>query len=361
MIHIICKRILKFLCVEEIEMKQIVKKVCVGMMTLLPLMWNMTYVMAAVEPLRIQEERILKGEPDKENTNFIVRENDVIIRGDFFELKDFELEGNKAVINEINSKTDKIFDAPVSDSQYGEFELDWEISDNFLYDILSGVQNDNVSVRYSYNEDLKHIQKTVNGDKTWFEYNNMGMLIREYGNSRDIYYYYDEMMRAAGFTYGGKAYTFKYEENIITDILCGSENIVHYEYENGMRVYEYVNGNKIINNDEEFVGNANGIRYTGRYFDKETGWFFNGRYLDLQAKRYVDGLSKERMNDYIEAYGYTCEIISKLNTYYDGAQKENTAIAYASSGTNIYNFSADEQMYWIARTLYQESAAVASD
>lgn len=343
-------------------MKKIVRKICVGIVTLLPLMWNMTYVMASVEPLHMQEERF-REKSEIGNLDFIVRDNDIIIRGDFFELEDFELEGNKAVVNEINSKTDKIFDAPVSDSKYGEFELDWEISDNLLYDMLLGVQNDNVSVRYSYNEDLKRIQKTVDGDETWFDYNSMGMLVREYSNSRDIYYYYDEMMRAAGFTYGGKAYTFKYDGNIITDILCGSENLAHYEYENGMRVYEYVNGNKIINKDEEFVGNANGIRYTGRYFDKETGWFFNGRYLDLQAKRYVDGLSKECIKGYIEEYGYTCEIISKLNTYYDDVQYGNTAAAYASggTGTNIYNFSADEQMYWIARTLYQESAAVASD
>lgn len=156
----------------------------------------------------------------------------------------------------------------------------------------------------------------------------------------------------SGFVYNGTRYDYKYSENLIVGILYNDEEVARYtyDYKTNVDVQECVDGEWCANTSETFIGNINKIRYKGYYYDIETGWYYNGRYIDSIGNRFIDGMSQYAVSRMIDQYGaeYEAEILLASNYYGLDLSDGMATNSLARSGSY-------SEVEVIARVIYAES------
>lgn len=85
------------------------------------------------------------------------------------------------------------------------------------------------------------------------------------------------------------------------------------------------------------------------FYDEETGWYYNGRYYDCGANRYVDGISPEMANELEDIYGYR----ALIRSYEFG-------LPYVHSEKARYSASMDS-VEIVGRVFYCEAGTSTSD
>lgn len=138
---------------------------------------------------------------------------------------------------------------------------------------------------------------------TTYKYSSDGYLISEKKEDAVIEYnyVYDEvtgLMKLYGFTYADAEYVYEYDEaGSIIGIVSDGNEVVRYIYDYG--VCKQVlgtddNGTWVEKGDDStFIGNINSFRYTQKYLDSETGWYWTDRYYVQSDGRFLDGISDE--------------------------------------------------------------------
>lgn len=241
---------------------------------------------------------------------------------------------------------DRVIKSVNSQPVYDNNELEWEYSTDTFFDVLTGVRREGLTAEYEYNDKYQRVSKTVNGETTYFEYDEWGNVVHEYDGSKEVRYLYEEL-KPYGFIYENKEYCYEMKDGLITGILYGEALIAKYTYSAGLLdgIYRISEEDVITDSDEDFIANINKVRYNGWYCDDETGWKYSGRYFDPKNDRFIDGKSREEMEPVIERYGYSAEIITQINDFYSG------------SGVSVYAAapSKDEQIKTIATVIFEES------
>ena len=152
-------------------------------------------------------------------------------------------------------------------------------------------------VKNEYDSDGYRIKKTAGDTVTTFKYDKEYQLIKEVcisnkTGTHTINYTYElqysdikgPKYKLTGFTYNGHNYTFKIKDDgrgIITAIYEDDKCVAEYEKENSLlkAVYEFKNGEKVRNDEPDFVGNLNRVLSEKQYFyDDETAMYLD-KYL----------------------------------------------------------------------------------
>lgn len=119
---------------------------------------------------------------------------------------------------------------------------------------------------------------------------------------------------------------------IITISGCSKRNDVSVS--NSGRIYLYILTDLKMKLDFTIISiNCNCIRYNSGYYDKETSWYYGGRYFDTKNNCYVDGADESELLQYIESYGYNIEILRHINNH-NLVTKSVTEIAESSVGSS---------------------------
>ncbi len=112
--------------------------------------------------------------------------------------------------------------------------------------------------------------------------------------------------KLTGFSYKDVLYEYVYENDIITGFSCNGNEVVRYVYT--YDICEDVLGKNdsgewiSMLENSDFIGNVNPIRYNGYYYDKETKWYYVGRYYSAELNRFIDGVSPIRAIELKENY-----------------------------------------------------------
>lgn len=241
---------------------------------------------------------------------------------------------------------DRVIKSVNSQPVYDNNQLEWEYSPDTFFDVLTGVRRDGLIAEYEYNDKYQRVSKKVNGEATYFEYDEWGNVVREYGENKEVVYLYNEL-KPYGLIYEDKEYHYEIEDSLITGILYGEDLVAKYTYSEGVLegIYRISEESVTADCDDDFIANINKVRYSGWYCDEETGWKYSGRYFDPKKDRFIDSKSREEMEPLIEQCGYSAEIITQINDFYS----DSGVSAYASAP------SRDEQIKTIATVLYGES------
>ncbi len=155
-------------------------------------------------------------------------------------------------------------------------------------------EKDQLVVKNEYDSDGYRIKKTADDTVTNFKYDKEYQLITEVcisnkTGTHTLKYTYElqysdvkgPKYKLTGFTYNGHNYTFKMTDDgrgIITAIYEGGTCVAEYEMKNSLlkAVYEFKNGEKVKNDDPDFIGNLNRVLSENEYYyDDETGMFIN--------------------------------------------------------------------------------------
>ena len=261
-------------------------------------------------------------------------------------------------------ETTKLITEVVSVENYDGWELEWKYEEEF-FDLLVGIMKDEESVRYRYNDNFQRIEKMGNdGSKITFSYDAKQNLISEKRENVkiDYVYLYDEASRTTfidSFIYNGVTYKYIYSNDIIVGLSKDGEEIARYSYnaKEFAETLELVNGEWRSNDDANFIGNINKIRYKGFYYDDETGWYYKDRYFDPKCNCYIDGLNMNQARQMISEYGidYEAEILLASNFFgvdmlegddcYSGLARSDSygeietiaRVLYAESNVNTYD------------------------
>ncbi len=241
---------------------------------------------------------------------------------------------------------DRVIKSVNSDPVYDDCQLTWRYASDAFYDVLTGVRKNGTVIDYGYDGKLRRVSKTVNGDTTYFDYDEWGNVTREYDGNKEVIYLYEEV-DPHGLIYEGKEYKYETEGGLITGIMYGEETVAKYTYSGGIleKIYKVSEDGVEIEPDSDFIGNINKIRYNGWYCDDETGWRYSGRYFDPKKDRFIDGKGREEMKPLIELYGYSAELITQINDFYS----DGGVSAYAAAP------SKEEQIKTIATVIFGES------
>ena len=241
---------------------------------------------------------------------------------------------------------DRVIKSVNSDPVYDDCQLTWRYASDAFYDVLTGGRKNGTVIDYGYDGKLRRVSKTVNGDTTYFDYDEWGNVTREYDGNKEVIYLYEEV-DPHGLIYEGKEYKYETEGGLITGIMYGEETVAKYTYSGGIleKIYKVSEDGVEIEPDSDFIGNINKIRYNGWYCDDETGWRYSGRYFDPKKDRFIDGKGREEMKPLIELYGYSAELITQINDFYS----DGGVSAYAAAP------SKEEQIKTIATVIFGES------
>ncbi len=157
---------------------------------------------------------------------------------------------------------------------------------------LSEISNGTNTYSYSYNDSGIRTCKTINGVTTNYITNN-GTILAEYNDSYHLNYWYDESGNPLGFIYKDKTLenpeeqVYIYTRNMQGDITGILDNT-------GMLVtqYTYDAWGSITNVSgtlSSTIGNINGLRYRGYYYDNETGYYYlQSRYYNPEFSRFIN-------------------------------------------------------------------------
>lgn len=246
-------------------------------------------------------------------------------------------------------------DEVYSDNQYGDFSLIWE--NNGSRDLLAEASDADITATYRYDDEENRTQKTVNDVSTFFIYEE-GLLIEEIRDAICINYIYDQNEDMIGFTYNENIYHFaKDMDRNVTGITLNDEQIVEYEYENGLVITVWMIEEGVWSDCTDVsgcIGNINMIRMGGYYFDAETLWYYCGRYYDTIGEQFVDGNSR-LFRPFTVPSGILTQIELDYNDYitssYFGKPLDYATGWYTSLGT----------VEILARLIYGENTSIYDD
>lgn len=250
-----------------------------------------------------------------------------------------------------------------SEPEYDGWQLTWSVG-NF-YDRLDRIEKDGIIYLYSYDDNGHRISKSSDGLLIIYKYSSDGYLISEKKEDAVIEYsyVYDEvtgLMKLYGFTYEDAEYVYEYDEaGSIIGIASDGNEVVRY-------IYDYGVCNQVLGTDENgtwvekgddstFIGNINPFRYTQKYLDSETGWYWTDRYYVQSDGRFLDGISDEKAEQLYELYGDRIEIYCKRYMVGADISQNNVAMMTAADADDEYKID------YIARVLFCESAAYIPD
>ena len=157
---------------------------------------------------------------------------------------------------------------------------------------LSEISNGTNTYFYSYNDSGIRTRKTVNGATTNYITNN-GTILAEYNDSYSLNYWYDESGNPLGFIYKDKTLenseeqVYIYTRNMqgdITGILDNTGTLVtQYTYDAWGSI------TSVSGALSSTIGNINGLRYRGYYYDNETGYYYlQSRYYNPEFSRFIN-------------------------------------------------------------------------
>lgn len=232
----------------------------------------------------------------------------------------------------------KVFTDVTSREEYKNLQLEWEYGAYSTNDLLTSIEG---VAEYTYDIYGRRIQKKVGDKETLFTYNAGGNLATVQDGEDVLEYCYGECDILSGFWYNDNLYQFVYDSTgMIMGIVLGTETVTVYDFDDSGRL--------IATYDPYGVGEINHMCYKGYYFDEETGWLYNGRYLDLPEGEFVDGLSAEELAPYIEQYGYNADTLGHM-------RRLESAMCLVVSNTLLQEFEV------VARTINGEAGYLCDD
>lgn len=159
---------------------------------------------------------------------------------------------------------------------------------------IEEISTNGVKVVFSYNDSKQRIKK-ISMDNTVEYFYEDGILVRENGvnNISFMYSFIDGMYLCTSISMNNNTYTLVYDEMHNVESICTNDGsvICKYIYVNTFpKVYENKSGRLVLNEDVEFIGNINPIRYQGWYYDKEIKHYYVGEgiYYDAVRNLYVN-------------------------------------------------------------------------
>ena len=190
------------------------------------------------------------------------------------------------ILTEYNGE-DITYDAIGNPVSYRGADLTWDGRELRKYKI----GNDFV-VEYTYDADGLRASKTVNGEKTTYQYID-GKLMYEDRNGEDLYYFYDSNGVISGIRYfdaEGNMTMIYVVTNALGDVIAlydkNGNAVVEYQYDAWGNIISVVNSTEgsILDWNE-----INPFRYRGYYYDAETElYYLQSRYYDAEVGRFIN-------------------------------------------------------------------------
>ena len=152
----------------------------------------------------------------------------------------------------------------------------------------------NINVSFTYDSNKLRVKKTLPDGVVSYVYAN-DLLVGECGKNNLQFCYSDieGNVLCTEVTVNGQKYFLGYDEIGNVSYIYDENDVCvcHYEYNRSVpMVYEYINGELVLNCEEEFVGNVNPFRYQGWYYDTEIMHYYLGKgiYYDAENNLYVN-------------------------------------------------------------------------
>lgn len=274
----------------------------------------------------------------------------------------------EAVSQSISSQV-KVFTDTVSQEQYENMNLTWEYSGAEFSDLLTDINASDFHIHYEYGDNYRRISKNVDGEITYYVWSEDGELLREVNSDYTVNYIYIQGV-LNGFEYDSEEYYYVFDDDFTIIGLKHNDSVIcEYEYIDDVLCSVYQldeNGRRFLNTNLLYAGNVNGYKYKSNYVDSETGWIYNGRYVDWKNGRYVDGLACADMQHHIAgAEDITPEIMYRINDigfYCKGSKTDECSDAdSAAYSTTASAVPYVEQLDKVSRTIWFESGNDALD
>lgn len=159
---------------------------------------------------------------------------------------------------------------------------------------IEEIMKENVNVSFTYDENKNRVKKVTLAGVVNYVYDN-NLLVDESGKN-NLHFNYSDLdgnVLCTEIIVNGEKYFLQYDDIGNVSYLFTDNNICvcHYEYNNTVPVvYEYINGELVLNNENDFVGNVNPFRYQGWYYDTEIKHYHLGKgiYYDAENSLYVN-------------------------------------------------------------------------
>lgn len=210
----------------------------------------------------------------------------------------------------------------VCEEYYNGYELVWETSEDYTWDLLKTIISDDgiIVAEYEYDQLQHRVIKRSDGCEEKYSYNDFNRIEsveNENGIIEYTYYYdyYTKLYYVSEASYCGEIYNFVYENGVISTLCNNNKKIVEYQYDefgNINHVIDLTSGTPVENTDPSFIGNINKIRYNTAFYDDETGWYYKNRYYDPEHYRFVDGIMYD---DAIKMLANTEDMEEKTRIY----------------------------------------------
>lgn len=209
---------------------------------------------------------------------------------------------------------------------------------NFLIDLMECLEvpepikvinSENSNVTYEYNDDILRIVKASDDGLIYYTYCGNNLISETRDNCKIEYLYkldYNHNEICYGFIYEDELYYYVFDDIKSVQYITDSYNnyICKYVYQNtDATVYNYDNGKFILNEDEDFIGNINPIRYQGWYYDKENKHYYigSGMYYNILTNEFVNNTFKLNTDRLYKTYSSmqtlrVIPFIEYVSTYY---------------------------------------------
>ena len=157
---------------------------------------------------------------------------------------------------------------------------------------LTGWQNDNKTLSFTYDANGLRNTKTVNGTTTQYYYSGSQLMAQKTG-STVLEFLYDENGLAYGFVknYSSRYYyVYNLQGDVIGLLDSDGSLVVSYEYDEWGKCLSIKTPNGTDVSGTSFhIGVQNPLRYRGYYYDRETGFYYlNSRYYDPEIGRFLN-------------------------------------------------------------------------
>ena len=160
---------------------------------------------------------------------------------------------------------------------------------------LSLFSNADLQIKYTYDNNGLRVSKTVNGEKTYYEYNADKLQYQEKGEQK-LYFWYDAFGNLS------KVYCV-YKNGVVGSymVVCNSRGdvdtlynvsgdvVAKYTYDSWGNTISVTDANGKEITSPNHIGNINPIRYRGYYYDTETGlYYLQSRYYNPTVGRFLN-------------------------------------------------------------------------
>lgn len=155
---------------------------------------------------------------------------------------------------------------------------------------LNSYSNNEVNITYNYDKDGIRNKKIVNGQPTYYYYEDKNLIIERTGENV-LYFLRDEKENLIGFKYNNQMYY--YIKNAFDDIIGIKDSmyntIAYYNYDAWGNILSITDNNNEIISSSSSIAIINPFRYRSYYYDKETGFYYlNNRYYNPKWGRFIN-------------------------------------------------------------------------